>query len=384
MRSHSSWLRYVRWLCVTLGLLLALFIGIVGSLPVKASMPFNVLATATPTPTSTSTATPTPTRTPTATPTRTPGRFRNYLPLLFKPMPLPGAPVLNAINNADGDANYVIIWGPAARAQRYELQEDDNSSFSSPTVRYSGSDTSYSVSGQAAGTWHYRVRGCHGGGCGVWSNVQSANVTSCPYADDFSNPSSGWPVSDDPAYRVEYVGGEYRILIKNANWWTGGTPGYRCTDCSIEVEGRFVSANYGSYGILFGLTEAWDAYLFQVSGTQDYSLNKLQSNRWQVLVPWTRSASINAGQATNRLRVVRNGSQIALYANGQLLTTVSDSSFTGNLRVGLAASAYAQGNVDTHFDNFRVCPVTGGLALMSSTLERAEVKSAKAGPRPKP
>jgi hypothetical protein len=290
---------------------------------------------------------------------------------------LPGAAVLNAINNADGDANYIISWGPAARAQTYELQEDVNASFSSPTRRYSGADTSYAVSGQTAGTWYYRVRGCHTGGCGGWSNTQSVNVTSCPYADDFSNPSSGWPVGDTDDYRIEYIEGEYRLLVKKANWWIGVTSGYRCTDCSVEADGRFASTIYGSYGVLFGITDAaaWDAYLFQVDGAQEYNLLKLQGNSWYTLVTWTHSDHIKPGQTSNHLRVVRNGSQIALYVNGHLLTTVTDSSFTGNLRVGLAAVAYAQSDVDARFDNFRICPATAGAALMSAPPDKPGVRS---------
>jgi C1A family cysteine protease len=322
-------------------------------------------ATATLTKTSTrKPATATPTRTRTLGPSPTMGRNRAYLPLLLKPMPLPGAPVLSAISNPDGDGNYVVNWGSASRAQTYQLQEDDNSSFSSPTVRYSGSNTSYSVTGQSAGTWYYRVQGCHSGGCGAWSGTQSVSVGSCPYSDDFSNPSSGWPTADDPAYKLEYVGGEYRILMKNTNWWSGGTSGYECTDGSIEVDGRFASSVYGSYGILFGITPSWDTYLFQVSGTQSYSLMKLRGGSWQTLVIWTFSSSINAGQARNHLGVVRNGSQISLYANGHSLTTVTDSSFMGKLRVGLAATAYTLPNVDARFDNFRVCPVGASAEAM--------------------
>lgn len=373
MRARTLRHPYRLWLGVSLGLLVAFALGFAGRSPVEASASTPIQGA----------ATISPTRTPTATPTKTPGRFRNYLPLLFKPMPLPGAPVLNAIDNADGDASYIVSWRPAARAQSYQLQEDDNASFSSPTVRYAGSETYCSVSGQAPGTWYYRVRGCHSGGCGGWSNVQSVLVTSCPYADDFSNPASGWPVRDVMGeYRTEYLNGEYRILVRRTNWWTGGTPGYRCADCSIEVEGRFASTNYGGYGILFGLTDIGDAYFFQVSGTQYYNLSKLQSNRWQELVPWTRASVIKAGQAVNRLRVVRNGAQIALYANGQLLTTVSDASLRGNLRVGLAASSYEQANVDARFDNFRVCSVTGGASLGSMSPGQAEVWSLEAGPRP--
>jgi len=388
MRFHSSRWRYASWRRLTLGLVLALLIGIAGSLPVEASMSFDILAKATPTPTSTPTTKPTITTTPTTTPTRTrtpwasPTPLYLFLPLLLKPMPLPGAAILNAISNADGDANYIISWGPAARAQTYELQEDDNASFSSPTRRYSGADTSYAVSGQTAGTWYYRVRGCHTGGCGSWSNTQSVNVTSCPYADDFSNPSSGWPVGDKPGeYRVEYLDGEYRILVRPTTWCVRSPSPFSCTNCSVEADGRFASEIYGSYGILFGITEDWDFYLFQVDGAQEYNLLKWQGG-WYTLVPWTYSDHINPGQTPNHLRVIRNGSQIALYVNGHLLTTVTDSSFTGNLRVGLAAVAYAQSDVDARFDNFRICPAMAGAALMSALPAKSEVRSGEAGSRP--
>jgi len=299
------------------------------------------------------------------------------LPLLLKPLPLPGAAVLNAINNADGDANYIVSWGPAARAQTYELQEDDNASFSSPTRRYAGPNTSYAVSGQAAGTWYYRVRGCHTGGCGSWSNTQSVNVTSCRYVDDFSNPSSGWPVGDALDYRVEYIGGEYRILVKQApnHVILVASPGGRYTDYSVEVDGRFASPIQGDYGILFGINEdITNAYYFWVGGAQDYGLDKEQSGR-TTLISRTVSSAINAGQASNHLRAVRSGAQITLYANGQLLTTLNDSSFTGELRVGLAAFTHNQANVDARFDNFRICPVTAGAALMSAPPDKPEVRS---------
>lgn len=292
--------------------------------------------------------------------------------------------MLQTIDNADGDANYLVVWGPAARAQTYELQEDDNASFSSPALRYSGSETYYSVTGQSPGTWYYRVRGCHSGG---WSNVQSVLVTACPYVDDFSNPASGWPVVDVPeGYHAEYLGGEYRLLVRATDpdgyyvRTTRRNPEIRCADCSVETEGRFASPIYGSYGILFGITDDWDSYLFLVREDQRYTLLRWRAAR--PLVDWTRSPHLNAGQAVNRLRVVRNGAQIALYANGQLLTTVNDSALRGNLRVGLAAVAYERANVDVRFDNFRVCSITGGAALVSLLPGRAELKSLEAGPRP--
>ena len=92
--------------------------------------------------------------------------------------PIPDTPVLNAINNRDGDGNYTVSWGAADLADRYTLQEDDNSSFSSPTTAYSGSGTSWSEIGKAAGTYYYRVRAHNSWGSSGWSDVQPVTVRS--------------------------------------------------------------------------------------------------------------------------------------------------------------------------------------------------------------
>ncbi len=72
-----------------------------------------------------------------------------YLPRIVRNYPvLPAAPVLSAISNADGDGNYTVSWSSVSTATAYTLQEDDNSSFSSPETRYSGSSTSWNASWQ--------------------------------------------------------------------------------------------------------------------------------------------------------------------------------------------------------------------------------------------
>lgn len=72
-------------------------------------------ATPTATPTRTTTPTITPTRTPTPTGTITPWRFVHLPLILHNYPPIPAAPVLNEIANADGDGNYTVSWNAAAR-----------------------------------------------------------------------------------------------------------------------------------------------------------------------------------------------------------------------------------------------------------------------------
>jgi hypothetical protein len=85
---------------------------------------------------------------------------------------------LNTIDNADGDAYYTVGWLPADLADTYVLEEDDNASFSSPTIVYDGAGTWWSVPapGRPSGTYYYRVRGHNQWGHGSYSNIQSVTV----------------------------------------------------------------------------------------------------------------------------------------------------------------------------------------------------------------
>jgi hypothetical protein len=88
----------------------------------------------------------------------------------------PKAPSLKPIVNPDGDGDYTIEWTPVERVDTYTLQEDDNSSFSSPVTRYSGTATQFSTSRQQQGEWFFRVRASWAGSHSRWSEVESVTV----------------------------------------------------------------------------------------------------------------------------------------------------------------------------------------------------------------
>jgi hypothetical protein len=72
-------------------------------------------------------------------------------------------------------------------------------------------------------------------------------------------------------------------------------------------------------------------------------------------VDWTYSPALATGQGTNRLRVERRGDAIGLSANGQLLATVRDDTYTGARYIALAAESFEAGGVDVRFDNIVAC-----------------------------
>lgn len=100
------------------------------------------------------------------------------------------APTLSPISNPENDGAYTVSWSAVNGATGYLLQEDDASDFSSPVTRYSGAATQTNVSGQAVGTWYYRVRATAGGTQSDWSNSVSTQVLlPAPVLAAITNPS---------------------------------------------------------------------------------------------------------------------------------------------------------------------------------------------------
>ena len=89
------------------------------------------------------------------------------------------APVLQAINNA-GANSYQVAWNTVANAQMYVLEQSSSSNFSNPMTLVNSASTSYQVSGQAQGTYYYRVTASAGSSSSPASNIQSATVTQTP------------------------------------------------------------------------------------------------------------------------------------------------------------------------------------------------------------
>ncbi len=203
-------------------------------------------------------------------------------------------------------------------------------------------------------------------------------VTCRPYyVDDFGDPSSGWPFYDDGDVSVTYTDGQYQIWLKKPSLERLVTPGTKATDFAVEVSARLVSSTYGGYGVVFGINEDWSE-LYQVHiEAGHYSIWRRTRGTWTALKYWTSSDYINASTDWNRLKVIRDGVDIALYVNDQHLTTVTDSAFTGLRRIGLLAYSPSDSPLDARFDDFSLYPVTCGTGVTGVGFEmgRPEIRS---------
>jgi hypothetical protein len=175
------------------------------------------------------------------------------------------------------------------------------------------------------------------------------------FRDDFSNPGSGWYVDDNGRARWEYLGGEYRLLVRTLDSWAGARAPAMCSDYTVAVDVRNATGGDATYGLIFGLSGDWrQFYTFEISTDGYYVLWRYDAGDWTLLT-YGQSPSINPGTGTNRLKLERIGAQINAYANNQLLVSGSESTYTGMRYVGVTLSSYNEHDVDARFDNIVLC-----------------------------
>jgi len=177
------------------------------------------------------------------------------------------------------------------------------------------------------------------------------------FEDDFDDLSE-WDVFSEDNTLAEYVDGEYRIAVHQANFmaWSNPISDQEYDDFVMEVDARPVE---GPQDNNFGLVirdqgDEENFYWYQVSGDGYYSVDMMWLGEWVTLVNWQQSEAINQGLgATNRLKVICSGNQCSFYANDTWLTNVTDDTFTSG-QIGLAAGAFNVEGVVVHFDNVKV------------------------------
>src|SRR5262249_14900221 len=146
--------------------------------------------------------------------------------------------------------------------------------------------------------------------------VYSTRPGCSDFFDDFSNPASGWPVTEDAYVRSEYLNGEYRVLTKQSGYFfLFRSPSCDHTSYSIEADARWQGGTGNSYGLIFGVTSGFNQYYVFDMNTDAQQFRLLRRNSgggFATLVSATYSAAIHSGTASNHLKATRNGAQITL------------------------------------------------------------------------
>jgi subtilisin family serine protease len=87
-----------------------------------------------------------------------------------------GVPVMDNIDNADEDGDYLITWTSVPSATTYTLEESSDRYFANTSELYSGGQTQFAIEGRSPGYWHYRVRAHSSTESSAWSLPKIAHV----------------------------------------------------------------------------------------------------------------------------------------------------------------------------------------------------------------
>lgn len=230
------------------------------------------------------------------------------------------------------------------------------------TVLYENGGYKLWYSAQGA-TGVYTIGYATAGLCGANSHTVyfplsvKAVSAACPayYSDSFDNPLSGWPVASTSTHTFAYTGGEYQILIPNPSDQWAAPLGAKVSDFTAQVTMHRTSGVIGGYGLEFGLSPDSNQFYLVLLDAQFYTVLKYDHG-FTTLINRTSSLAIGPGTNLNRLKVVRQGASITLYNNEQLLTTLTDNSFTGPRQLAFAANSPADSPLDARFDDFSLGP----------------------------
>lgn len=328
-----------------------------------------------------------------------------YMPLIMRRWPpVPYAPVLNEISNADLDGNYTVSWaynGPydVPVPTSYTLQESTSADFSTALQETIVAASTYAVNitSKGSGTYHYRVRGNNVNGNGEWSNVRSVMVVS-GFSDDFSNPASGWARATykrsdgGDLMNVDYVDGTYRMKIflatadqNNHKMGLAKAP-YNNTNTSYDVavthffaQAEMPFPDYkpleGKAGLVFGANADFTSfYVFEWNWNGVCAVNRYTSFTWPVsgyqgfggsmvttpIRDWgtcTNLLANNYNQANRLLVEVRDNRATVFVHNNNVKTQIfafTDDALRNHRQVGLITGSWFWTPIESRFDNFKL------------------------------
>lgn len=192
------------------------------------------------------------------------------------------------------------------------------------------------------------------------SNANNTNSTATSgkpsVSDDFS--SEAWWTGTAEVGAAEYANGEYHLRATSTGYMViYGPDAFRTENATTRVTARSVSSSpemgYGLaiFGEMSKKKELEDyCFLIRTSGTPAYKVVMHRGGKETVMVDWTNASQIRSGTSPNQIEVRTSGTQMALYINGQYITTVeADSGYA----VGLAGF-YTSGSEEVAFDDLQI------------------------------
>ncbi len=309
-------------------------------------------ATVAPSATPTATTTPTPSATATLTPTPTPFPTWTVTPEPSATPPTPPEPTPTATPAPSATPTFTATATPSATATLSPTPTPSATATPTPTTTPTATPTASPTRTRAAPAQCWLPR--------VARNYRYATGgTPTPFYDDFSDPMSGWPrSSDNPAYVMAYVGGEYQIVARQAGLvFVSLAPVQMQSNwIRISVKARRAGGDGLAYGVLFGGSEMHALMVSPLGWVALWRYN-VQARQWQEVRGWTRCSAVRGGDASNTITVDKEDGLVRFFINGtavEFTPAWRDKDAFAVRSMGLAAVLFAESGqaADCRFDDY--------------------------------
>lgn len=177
--------------------------------------------------------------------------------------------------------------------------------------------------------------------------------------DDFAGSDSAWGTGTDADSSVEYLNEMLNIFVNTDFYFVWSTPNdVDYENIHVEVTARNDSTDStAAFGIICNLQITDTSYYFAVTGAGEYAIglytfagDDLLTNDGQ----WGTADAITSGAALYRIGADCGNGTMSLYVDGQLVDSVSDTTYTSG-NVGLFAwSGEERDGTNVSFDDFVV------------------------------
>ena len=171
--------------------------------------------------------------------------------------------------------------------------------------------------------------------------------------DDFSDPESGWEVSESEYGRAAYEQGGYVVEAYQDGEYYWGVAYVDYSDIRIDVEVTVLQTPENlndTFGVDCRIQENGDGYGFRISSDGMAAIMVYVDTQSNPLVDWFKTDAVFTDGSVNTLTAVCQGTHLDFLVNGiNVAEAVDDTFYTGD--IALSAASYEAEPVKVLFDN---------------------------------
>jgi len=171
------------------------------------------------------------------------------------------------------------------------------------------------------------------------------------FGDDFSDPTSGWPIQESGSNQIRYKNNQYQMIVGDPyiKWY--GSYQYNISNGSVQTTAIVLQDQpQAYYGVIFRYQDEGNFYYFEISSNGNYLIGRWLNGVHSFLKQGTNNSAIKS-TGENFIFASFVLDELSVSVNSVLIDTVYDNNINEGF-VGLSASTGEFGGFEVSFDQF--------------------------------